>query len=138
MTIFTAACSEYAVEGFNLNVADYLLKPFTFERFKQAVEKTKDLYDSSRHQKITGDEFRYIRADYSHVKINIAEILLVEGLDDYLKIYRDNARPLVVRMKMKTMMEKLPVDFMRVHRSFIVPLSRIQSVRNKVISIADR
>ena len=86
MTIFTTACSEYAVEGFNLNVADYLLKPFTFERFKQAVEKAKDLYDSSRHQKITGDEFLYIRADYSLVKINIAEILLVEGLDDDLKI----------------------------------------------------
>jgi len=138
MTIFTTAYSEYAVEGFNLNAVDYLLKPFTFERFKQAVEKARDLYDSSRHQKINGDEVLYIRADYSLVKINIAEILLIEGLDDYLKIYRDNARPLVVRMTMKAMMEKLPIDFIRVHRSFIVPLSRIQSVRNKVISVAER
>ena len=80
-----------------------------------------------------------IRADYSLLKINIADILLIEGLDDYLKIHLANQKPVVTRMTMKNILEKIPEkNFLRVHRSFIVPLSRIESVRNKVIYIGNQ
>ena len=137
LVIFTTAYSEYAVEGFNLSAVDYLLKPFTFERFEQAVNKALE-YFNYLHQK-ESDELKYlfIRADYSLHKIALDDLLYIQGLDDYLKIYTQNAKPLVARMTIKAMLEKLPEkDFIRVHRSFIVPFKRIESVRNKIISLA--
>lgn len=137
MVIFTTAYSQYAVEGFNLKAIDYLLKPFTQERFMQAVEKVKEYHDL-RNQSNKAATHLLIRADYSLVKIAIADILFVEGLDDYLKIHLQNQRPLVARMTMKGMLEKLPQnDFARVHRSFIVPMARINNVRNKMITIGN-
>jgi DNA-binding LytR/AlgR family response regulator len=138
MVIFTTAYSDYAVEGFTLKAMDYLLKPFTFERFEQAVNKANEYYNLSHQQGIqSADQFLFIRADYSLVKITIADILFIEGLDDYLKIHQANQKPVVARMTMKAMLEKLPAkEFIRVHRSFIVPFSRIENVRNKIITIA--
>ena len=133
MVIFTTAYSEYAVEGFNLNAIDYLLKPFTFDRFMQAVNKVKSAAKLSGEQK---EKYLFIRADYSLIKIVIDDILFIEGLDDYLKIHIQNDKPIIARMTLKNVLEKLPSsDFIRVHRSYVVPLSRIKSVRNKVISI---
>jgi len=133
MVIFTTAYSEYAVEGFNLNAIDYLLKPFTFDRFMQAVNKVKSAAKLSEEQK---EKYLFIRADYSLIKIVIDDILFIEGLDDYLKIHIQNDKPIIARMTLKNILEKLPSsDFIRVHRSYVVPLSRIKSVRNKVISI---
>lgn len=138
MVIFTTAYSDYAVEGFNVNAIDYLLKPFTFERFTQAVNKAKD-YFSYINPVIQQQQHILIRADYSLVKISLQDILCIEGLDDYLKIYIQNQKTVVARMTMKAMAEKLPEqDFIRVHRSFIVPLNRIISVRNKMIQLPDR
>lgn len=138
MVIFTTAFSEYAVEGFNLNAVDFLLKPFTFQRFLQAVKKA-DEYFRFIHSKETPDlQYLFIRADYSLIKIAIPDIRYIEGLDDYLKIHLNNQRPIVARITMKAMLEKLPAnEFIRVHRSFIVPLSKIQSIRKKFISLPD-
>ncbi|HTA62395.1 MAG TPA: LytTR family DNA-binding domain-containing protein [Bacteroidia bacterium] len=136
MVIFTTAYSEYAIEGFNLNAVDYILKPFTFDRFMLAVNKAQDFFNY-QNQKENTSQFLFVRADYSLIKINITNILYIEGLDDYLKIHIENQKTIVTRMTMKSMLEKLsPKDFVRVHRSFIVPLSRVQSVRNKIVSIA--
>jgi DNA-binding LytR/AlgR family response regulator len=138
MVIFTTAYSEYAVEGFNLNAVDYILKPFTFERFLLAVNKAHDFYNY-QHQKENTSQYLYVRADYSLVKINIADILYIEGLDDYLKIHIENQKTVVTRLTMKGILEKLsPKNFIRVHRSFIIPLNRIESVRNKTILIAGK
>ncbi len=135
MVIFTTAYSEYAVEGFNLQAIDYLLKPYTFERFQQALDKAKEFYNY-QHQKENTQNYLFIRADYSLVKVNIADILYIEGLDDYLKIHLPGKKPVVARMTMKAIIEKLPAnEFIRVHRSFIVPLSKIESIRNKVIQL---
>lgn len=137
MVIFTTAYSEYAVEGFNLDAIDYLLKPFTFERFMKAVNKAAEYYNYTRQDTGKKEQFLFIRADYSLIKINIAEILFIEGLDDYLKIHIENKKPVVARMTMKAMLEKLPAgDFIRVHRSYIISFNRIDNVRNKIISVA--
>lgn len=139
MVIFTTAYSEYAVEGFNLNAVDYLLKPFTQERFQQAIKKASDFYLYSRQLPGTVNQSLYIRADYSLIKINFSEIVLIESLDDYLKIYLTNDKIIVARMTMKSMVEKLPViEFIRVHRSFIVPFNKISHVRNKIITIYNK
>jgi DNA-binding LytR/AlgR family response regulator len=137
--IFTTAYSEYAVEGFNLNAVDYLLKPFTFDRFLQAINKANDqLHLGQPSQNIELPHF-FIRADYSLIKIVIADILFIEGLDDYLKIHLDHQKTIVARMTMKGILDKLPPnEFLRVHRSFIVPIPRIDSVRHKIIMIGDK
>ena len=134
--IFTTAYPEFAVEGFNLNALDYLLKPFSYERFLQAVTKAKDFYSSNNPTDRAQEQFLFVRADYSLIKINTTDILYIEGLDDYLKIHISNSKTVVARMTMKSIVEKLPAkEFVRVHRSFIVPFARIKNVRNKTISI---
>ena len=137
MVIFTTAHSEYAIEGFNLSAIDYLLKPFTVERFLQAANKANEYYNYQRQGENAVQQYLYIRADYSLIKIYIPEILFIEGLDDYLKIHITGKSPVVARMTMKSIAEKLPAkEFIRVHRSFIVPFSRIETVRNKIITLA--
>lgn len=128
--IFTTAFSEFAVEGFNLNAIDYLLKPYTYERFLQAVTKAKEFYEFSSEK--TKEQYIFLRADYSLIKIAVNDILYIEGLDDYMKIHLQDQKPVVARMTMKGILEKLPSkEFARVHRSFIVALKRITAVRNK-------
>lgn len=138
MVIFTTAYSEYAVDGFNVNAIDYLLKPFSFDRFSQAAEKVKSIYETKNQVSNSEQQYLFIRADYSLNKILISDILFVEGLDDYLKIHIANQKTIVARMTMKTILEKLPAtEFVRVHRSFIIPVSKIDKVRNKVIYIGN-
>jgi DNA-binding LytR/AlgR family response regulator len=138
LVIFTTAYSEYAVEGFNLNAIDYLLKPFTFERFQQAVAKAAE-YISFRHLPENHDDTLLIRADYSLIKVRTADILFVEAADDYLKIHQEKKTPLIVRMTMKSLVSMLPAkDFVRTHRSYIVAIRRIDNVRNRIITVGDK
>jgi DNA-binding LytR/AlgR family response regulator len=137
MVIFTTAYSEFAIEGFNLNAVDYLLKPFTRERFQMAVQKAIAYHRFLHQSQSEKKEFILLRVDYSMVKVVFADILFIEGLDDYIKIHSVGGGNLVVRMTLKALSEKLPaVDFMRVHRSYIVPFAKIESVRNKMILIS--
>jgi DNA-binding LytR/AlgR family response regulator len=134
MVIFTTAHGEYAVEGFNLNAIDFLLKPFSFERFNQSVKKALDFYHYTQQNNPALEQYIYMRADYSLNKIKMDDIDLIEGLDDYLKIHIKNGKNIVARITMKGILEKLPATkFMRVHRSFIVPIDKITSVRKKII-----
>lgn len=137
MVIFVTSYSEYAVESYNLNAVDYLLKPFTFKRFEQAVQKANEYYRFTTQQETPDEKYLLLRVDYSLVKILLDDILFIEGLDNYLKIHLHNQKPVIVRMTMKALQEKLPAaNFIRVHRSYTVPLSRIEAVRNKMIYIA--
>ncbi|WP_449386819.1 LytR/AlgR family response regulator transcription factor [Chryseobacterium lineare] len=130
--IFTTAYSDYAVDAFSVNAVDYLLKPFSFERFKTAVEKVKD--NSEAHEA----KHLLIRADYKLHKINFDTIQLIEGLDDYIRIHLKDSTKITARSSMKSIMEKLSEkDFIRVHRSFIVPVSDIKTIVNKNIHIAE-
>jgi DNA-binding LytR/AlgR family response regulator len=139
--IFTTAYAEYAVEGFNLNAVDYLLKPFTLARFGQAIEKVRQLRQRQPVPAEVPPAHVFIRADYSLHKVSLDAIRFVEGLDDYLKIHLDGRHPLVARLTMKAMLDKLQeadptgTRFVRVHRSYIVPLARIGAVRNRMITL---
>ena len=136
MVIFTTAHPQHAVEGFELSAVDYLLKPYSFERFTQAVQKAGDYHNFLKHRQPAEQKHFFIRSDYTLVKIQTSSVLYVEGLADYLKIHLDSGKTVITRMTMKNILEKLPADeFIRVHRSFIIPLTRIQSVRNKNINI---
>lgn len=137
LVIFCTAHEQYAIEGFNLNALDYLLKPFTFERFKQATDKARDYFNQFNNQKTV--EHIFVRADYSLQKITLNDIICIEALDDYLKIYLHQQKTIVARMTMKAMLEKLPsTEFIRVHRSFIVPIKKVESLRNKTLQLGDK
>lgn len=138
MVIFTTAYSEYAVEGFNLSAMDYLMKPISQDRFLIAMEKVKAQYELLNQNQKIEQQYLFIRADYSLMKIPLLDILFIEGLDDYLKIHIDNQKTVVARMTMKAILEKIPAtEFVRVHRSFIVQIARIEKIRNKMIHIKD-
>ncbi|KAA6438555.1 response regulator transcription factor [Dyadobacter flavalbus] len=140
--IFTTAYSEFAVESYEVQAVDYLLKPFTFERFTAAVQRAQQRLQALRQTAGTATDGEpahvFFRVDYGLVKVGLNDILFIEGLDNYLKIHIRNTRPLVVRMTMKAMLDKLPhTNFLRVHRSYIVALDKIQGVRSKIIAIGD-
>lgn len=138
MVIFTTAFSEYAAVSYELNAIDYLLKPINQKRFKQAITKAQEYFDYISRKDQHEDKNIFIRADFSLVKIPLADILYIEGLADYLKVYVKDRKTIVARMPMKDIMEKLPAaDFIRVHRSYILPFSKIEAVRGTTIFIGE-
>jgi len=138
MVIFTTAYSEYAVEGFNLSAIDYLLKPIEFNRFLQAVDKAHEYFNYQNSSDDKAHQHLFVRSEYSLVKIAFSDIEFIETLDDYIKIHLPGKKPVLTNMNLKNVMSRLnPNEFVRVHRSYIVPLSKIQSVRGKMISLAN-
>lgn len=139
LVIFTTAFSEYAAASYELNAIDYLLKPINQKRFNQAIAKAQEYTDYLSKKDQSTTKCIFVRADFSLVKIPLDDILYIEGLADYLKIHIKNRKTIVARMPMKEMMEKLPaLDFIRVHRSYILPFSKIESVRGSTIFIGDQ
>ena len=135
LLVFTTSHGEHALKGFELDATDYLLKPFTLERFEQAILKVKKQLIANGRQFVSEEDSFFVRVDYELKKVVFSEISLVEAMDDYLKIHLDNSKPLVVRMTLKAITEKLPShQFMRVHRSFIIPKNRLVSLHNKMIT----
>lgn len=143
MVIFVSAYQQYAIEGFNLDVIDYVLKPISFERFLKACNKALDYFKSSKINSKNTEEpakdYIFIHADYSLMKVMLDDILYVEGLKDYIKIHLSSQKyPIVCRMTMKTIEEKLPSNqFFRVHKSYIVSLKKMESIRNQKIKIGE-
>lgn len=130
--IFTTAYPDYAVDAFEINAIDYLVKPFSFERFLKALEKIKE------NLKIPSSETLFIRADYKLHKINYHDILFIEALDDYIKIHLKDQSKITTRLTLKNVQDKLPVShFVRVHRSYLVSINHIKSIVNKSIKIED-
>lgn len=135
LVVFTTAYSEYAIEGYKVDAVDYLLKPFGFEEFQHAANKVKKQYEllsgtSKAVQTDNLDDVLFLKADYKMVRVNIKDIRYVEGMSEYLRIYLDGEKkPLVTLLSMKKMEERLPKEmFMRVHRSYMVNLKKIQEV----------
>jgi DNA-binding LytR/AlgR family response regulator len=139
MVIFTTAFSDYAVESYELNALDYLLKPIKKERFLQAVEKAKEQYRFI-HQQVTIEASSiFVRSDYKLVQIGLEDILYIEGVADYIKFYVIDRKPIMSRMTMKEIVEILPEkDIKRIHRSFIIPVKRILSISNRKVKLPER
>lgn len=134
MVIFTTAFSQYAIDGFNLSAVDYLLKPIEFNRFNEACNKANEYYEYKKSKTKGEQNYLYVRAEYALVKIPFADILYLETLDDYIKIHQLDKKPILTLMSIRKMLERLPeIEFVRPHRSFIVPLKKIESVRAKSI-----
>jgi two-component system, LytTR family, response regulator LytT len=131
--IFTTAFEKYALEGFRLEAVDYLLKPFGYEEFLTAAQKAKKLIELEQ-KSVTAieanNEFLFLKSEYKIRRINFNEILYIEGLKDYVKVYlTDDPKPILSLNSLKALEAKLPESkFMRVHRSFIVNIERIRMI----------
>lgn len=135
--IFTTAYSEFAVEGFNVDAIDYLLKPFEYDRFLKAAYKANEYIDFLSSQEMQLASI-FIKVDYQLMKINLKDIDLIEGLDDYIRIHT-KPRPVLTLMTLKSLQEKLhPKEFLRIHRSYIVPVSKIESFGKNKVRVAGR
>jgi len=138
MVVFTTAFSEYAVDGFQVNAVDYLLKPIKFNRFQVACEKANAYGEFLKSKHSKQQNTLSVRSEYALVKIEFSDILYLETMGDYIKIHCINRAPVSTIMSMKKMVEKLPKEeFKRVHRSFTVNQQAITSVRGKNIIIKE-
>jgi DNA-binding LytR/AlgR family response regulator len=137
--IFTTAYEKYALEGFKLNAVDYLLKPFSYEEFLKAAGKAHKLAEleaSSQPMIETNNQFLFLKSEYKIRRINFNDILYIEGLKDYIKVYtKGEEKPILSLNSIKSLEQKLPEEkFMRVHRSFIVNLDKIETIeRSRII-----
>lgn len=139
LTIFTTAYPEFAVEGFELDAVDYLVKPFSFERFLKAVNKALEKLERKEPGTAPAPSTSiFIKADKKVYKINLADILYIEALDDYVKVVTTQAGYLV-HDTLKSMQEELPADqFMRIHKSYIIAGNKIVFIEGNYVKIADR
>lgn len=140
--IFTTAYRKFAVEGFDLDAVDYLLKPISFERFLKAVNKVMKLNLPVNENTIfkatteseSEDQFIYLRSDRKNIKVRLDDLLFVESLKDYIKVVTKD-RTVITKYSISTLEERLPSSFIRIHRSFIVSSDKIDSFTQELIHI---
>ena len=153
LIVFTTAYAEYAVEGFKVNAVDYLLKPFGMQDFQRAALRLKERLEASPTTSTVttspttptvptspaDNDVVFLKTEYRIVKVTISDIRYVEAMSEYLKVYLEGeSKPIVTLLSMKKMEERLPDYFMRIHRSYIINLTKIQEVnKNRVIMDAD-
>lgn len=145
LLIFTTAYSEYAIEGFKVDALDYLLKPFSFEEFSKAANKALGQFrlitkaNNTVETLESNEEYLFIKSEYKMVRINLKDIIYVEGMKEYVRIHLAGQKPVMTLLSMKLVEEKLPQrSFMRVHRSFIVNLEKITCVERFRIVYDDK
>ena len=139
VVIFTTAFEKYAIEGFKLDVADYLLKPFTYEEFLTSVHKAERMISSlakPADEVLSNNEFLFLKSDYKIKRIDFQNILYIEGMKEYVKVHTVHSdKPVLSLSSLKNLETKLPAGkFMRVHRSFIVNLEKIDTIdRSRIV-----
>lgn len=133
--IITSAYPQYALDAYQFHVIDFLLKPVTFNRFYQSIEKYNRWQQTFQQQDI--NHFLFVKADRKHYKISPDSILYIEGLKDYIRIHTVDEKIMVLE-NMKDILEKLPQQhFVRIHRSYIIPLNKIKVIEGNQIQMAD-
>lgn len=139
MVIFITAYKNYAIEGFELDVLDYLVKPVPFERFLKSATKALEYHNLSKKEQ-KKREYLFVNADYTLLKVTIKDIVFIEGLKDYIKIFlTSSARPVITRLSMKSVEEALPSEhFIRTHKSYIVSIDHVISIRKNRIKLGDK
>jgi two-component system, LytTR family, response regulator len=139
--IIITAYDQYAVKGFELNVSDYVLKPYSFQRFLQAVSRVMDYYSQKQNPKQPADtagDFTFVKTEYRLERVDLGSILYIEGMKDYLRIVCTDKKIMTLQSFSK-LEDCLPAkNFCRVHKSFIVALDKIKSIERGVIIIADQ
>lgn len=136
MVIFTTAYRKFAYEGFQLEAIDYLLKPVPFDKFEQSIQKALAYHRFRTQQKPEAAPFIFVRSEYKMVRIALDDILYIESLEDYIKIHLENSRPILTLLTLKAMLDLVPkASFIRIHRSYIVPLAKIQTLHHKKVKI---
>jgi two-component system, LytTR family, response regulator len=136
MVIFTTAYSEYAVEGFNVQAVDYLLKPIEYDRFLIAINKAIDFKNYLHLDAKSNEKCIHVRSEYSLIKIFVKDIEYIESFDDFIKIHISKKKPVITLLSLKAIQEMLPYElFMRIHRSYIIPLNQVRSVRHNRIML---
>jgi two-component system, LytTR family, response regulator LytT len=138
LVVFITAYEEHALEGFRVNAIDYLLKPISYSDFLRSANKVKAWFEALEQKpaEITSNkDFLFIKSEYKILRINFDDIKYIEAMSEYIRIHLAGAKPVMTQLSMKSIEEKLPEDrFMRVHRSFIVNLSKISIIeRNRII-----
>ncbi len=134
--IFTTAYKKFAVDGFDLDALDYLLKPVQYERFARAVDKAIEYFQHKRSPRDLPAGAIFIRSEYRMVKVDLASIDFIESLEDYIRIHFSDGSSLLTLMTLKSMLEKLPqADFKRIHRSYIVPVAKVRSILNRKLQL---
>ncbi len=140
LVIFTTAYSEYAMDGYELNIVDYLKKPFSFERFCKAYFRAEELFllkqsASNNDAPDKQTEFIFVKSDKKSIKVNISNIMYIEGLGDYIKIYL-NDKKLVTNLSMKKLENLLPkTQFYRIHKSYIISIDKMESIEGNMVKI---
>ena len=139
--VFTTAFNNYAIEGYKVDALDYLLKPFDYEEFLKAANKAR-AYTELVHQEppvpiAAEEEYIFLKVEYQLLRISIKDIIYIEGLKDYAKIHlSSDPKPVLSLITLKSLEEKLPARrFMRVHRSFIITLDKIESITKNTVHI---
>lgn len=136
LVLFTTAHPDYAIEGFELDVVDYLLKPISLDRFMKAINKVEDRLD--KQEPAAGNDHFYVKADKKLVKVFYKNMLYIEGLKDYV-ILRNESNRVITLQTMKSLENKLPKEhFIRVHRSYIVNIDKIQSIMGNMLEIMEK
>lgn len=134
--VFTTAYSEYAIDGFKVDALDYLLKPISYSNFLKAVNKAKKLKELELAQVVevrTNSEYLFVKSEYRLVRINFNDIKYIESQHEYIKIHQMDGSEITTLMSLKSIETMLPSQFMRVHRSFIVNIDKIQVVERNTI-----
>ena len=162
LVVFTTAYSEYAVDGYKVDAVDYLLKPFGLDDFKRAALRVKNRYELEQMQAVqqqptvaqqqpstsqqqstatvsaAADDDIFLKTDHRVVRVSMSSIRYVEGMSEYLKIYIEGQKPIIVLLSMKKMEERLPAYFLRIHRSYMVNMRKVAEVtKNRVVMDAD-
>lgn len=139
IVVFTTAYSEYAVDGYKVDAVDYLLKPFGLDDFKRAATNVKKRYElennAAAQQPADDDDSIFLKTEHRVIRANIADIRYVEGMSEYLKIYIEGQRPIIMLLSMKKLEERLPSYFMRIHRSYIVNMKKVSEVSKSRVAI---
>ncbi|MBN2663784.1 MAG: response regulator transcription factor [Bacteroidales bacterium] len=142
LIILTTAYDKYAIEAFNLSVSDYLLKPISFERFLQSIDKIFDHFSGIKQSENSSKQYKkdyfFVKTEYRYQRIDFEDILFIEGMREYLKIHTISEKIMTLQ-NFKTIEEILPDDnFFRVHKSYIVALNKINNVEKNRITIGDK
>ena len=142
LLIFTTAYSEYALEGFKVDALDYLLKPFSFAEFSKAATKARtqfELIQKAPEKLESNDDYLFIKSEYKIIRINLNDIIYIEGMKEYIRIHLVGQKPVMTLLSMKAVEAKLPSEkFMRVHRSYIVNLKKVTTVERLRIVYDDK